>query len=116
MNHLGECERRILVPVKTRETEGGGHAHLFTRDIMSAINAARANSPSDFVVAVIVAANWAMREADTVRASVDYAAVFDLSPNDFQVFDAEQQQSLSAFVAAILDGKIEPKGLVLRNS
>ncbi|MGI4788367.1 MAG: hypothetical protein ACRYFS_05900, partial [Janthinobacterium lividum] len=31
--------RDILVPVKTRETEGGGHSHLFTRDIMSAINA-----------------------------------------------------------------------------
>ncbi len=31
---------KILMPVKTRETMGGGHALLFTRDIHKAINAA----------------------------------------------------------------------------
>lgn len=29
----------ILIPVKTRETMGGGHALLFTRDIHKAISA-----------------------------------------------------------------------------
>lgn len=101
--------RDVLVPVKTRETEGGGHSHLFTRDIMSAINAVRADRPDSFVVAVIVARNWALREANKVRAKVDHAAIFDLSPNAFQIFDEDQQESLNGFIAEVLDGKIEPK-------
>jgi len=105
----GEQETHILVPVKTRETEGGGHSHLFTRDIMSAINAARADKPESFVVAVIVARNWASREAETVRQKVDHAAIFDLSPTQFQVFDEDQQKSLSLFVAQVLGGLVKPK-------
>jgi len=101
--------RRVLVPVKTRETEGGGHSHLFTRDIISAINAARSESPNDFIVAVIVARNWSGREADNVRERVDYAALFDLSPNEFHIFDPGQQQSLNAFIASILTGQIKPR-------
>lgn len=101
--------RNILIPVKTRETEGGGHSHLFTRDIMSAINAVRINQPDNFVVAVIVAKNWSIREATTVRERVDYAAIFDLSPNQFQIFDDKQQASLNSFIAQVLNGQIEPK-------
>jgi hypothetical protein len=33
----------ILLPVKTRETMGGGHALLFTRDIFKAISVAKEN-------------------------------------------------------------------------
>lgn len=103
--------RRVLVPVKTRETEGGGHAHLFTRDITSAINAVRVNSPNDFVVAVIVAHNWSHREADSVRQRVDHAAIFALSPNEFQTFDQHEQQSLNAFIADVLANHVAPKML-----
>src|SRR5207249_10281682 len=85
---------RILVPIKTRETEGRGHAHLFTRDITSAINAARFDNQEDFVIAVIVAKNWSEREADSIRALVDHAAIFDLSPNDFTAFSTEEQKGL----------------------
>jgi hypothetical protein len=105
----GNVVRRIVVPVKTRETEGGGHAHLFTRDIISAINAVRAHSPGDFVVAVIVARNWSSREAEGVRQRVDHAANFDLSPNTFQTFDEDEQQSLNAFIADVLAGRVVPK-------
>jgi hypothetical protein len=105
----GNITRRILVAVKTRETEGGGHAHLFTRDITSAIQAVRTHSPNDFVVAVIVARNWSNREAESVRQSVDHAVVFDLSPNEFQTFDANEQQSLNAFVADVLAGRCAPR-------
>ena len=99
----------ILVPVKTRETEGGGHSHLFTRDIMSAINAAREGQPNSFVVAVIVARNWAASESNTVREKVDFAAIFDLSPNQFQIFDDAHQIALNLFIADVLSGKINPK-------
>jgi hypothetical protein len=101
-----QCVRRILVPIKTRETEGGGHAHLFTRDIMSAINAARLDNETDYVVAVIVARNWSSREADTIRERVDHAAIFDLSPNDFILFSDEEQEKLNVFINSILRDEV----------
>ena len=33
----GDEAINLLIPVKTRETEGGGHAHIFSRDILAAI-------------------------------------------------------------------------------
>lgn len=79
----GNRVRRILVPIKTRETEGGGHAHLFTRDIKSAMNAAKFDNANDFLIAVIVAKNWSEREKGNIRNLVDHVAIFDLSPNEF---------------------------------
>jgi hypothetical protein len=49
-------KRTILVPVKTRETMGGGHAHLFTRDIFKAISVAHENGYE--CVPVIIAESW----------------------------------------------------------
>jgi len=95
---------RILVPVKTRETEGGGHAHLFTRDIRSAISTARFDNPDDYIIAVIVAKNWSDREADVIRGMVDYAAIFDLSPNDFSGFNHDEQVKLNDFISSVLSG------------
>lgn len=46
----------ILIPVKTRETMGGGHALLFTRDIHKAIDSA---SKAGYVcIPVIIAESW----------------------------------------------------------
>jgi hypothetical protein len=95
---------RILVPVKTRETEGGGHAHLFTRDITSAINTARFDNPDDYIIAVVVAKNWSDREADVIRSMVDHAAIFDLSPNDFSEFNHDEQVKLNNFISSVLSG------------
>jgi protein subunit release factor A len=47
----------ILIPVKTRETEGGGHSHLFTRDIMSPINDMKNEMKNPHLVVVIIAEN-----------------------------------------------------------
>jgi hypothetical protein len=105
----GERVRRILVPIKTRETEGGGHAHLFTRDIKSALNAAKFDNADDFLIAVIVAKNWSEREKETIRTLVDHAAIFDLSPNEFSEFSHDEQSRLNAFIAALLRGQISPK-------
>jgi hypothetical protein len=48
--------RTILVPVKTRETMGGSHANLFTRDIFKAISVAHENGYE--CVPVIIAESW----------------------------------------------------------
>lgn len=93
---------RILVPIKTRETEGGGHSHLFSRDITSAIDAARQDNAGDYLVAIIVAKNWSDREAQAIREKVDHLALFDLSPNDFGSFDEEEQRRLNDFIATVL--------------
>jgi hypothetical protein len=105
----GKCVRRILVPIKTRETEGGGHAHLFTRDIKSAMNAAKLSNANDFLIAVIVAQNWSVREADSIRKLVDHVAIFTMSPNEFTEFGSEEQDKLNAFIASLLRGKVSPK-------
>ena len=105
----GKCSRRILVPIKTRETEGGGHAHLFTRDIKSALNAAKYDNANDFLIAVIVAKNWSEREKENIRNLVDHAAIFDLSPNDFTEFSSDEQSKLNSFIASLLKGQISPK-------
>lgn len=46
----------ILIPVKTRETMGGGHALLFTRDIHKAITVA--NKSGYKCIPVIIAESW----------------------------------------------------------
>ncbi len=108
----GESVQKILIPIKTRETEGGGHAHLFTRDIKSAMNTAKNANPDDYLIAVIVAKNWSEREKDNIRKMVDHAAIFDLSPNEFSEFSDEEQVKLDVFIASLLSGKITPKPLL----
>ena len=46
----------LLMPVKTRETMGGGHANLFTRDIFKSISVARAHGYE--CIPVIIAESW----------------------------------------------------------
>jgi hypothetical protein len=47
---------KILIPVKTRETMGGGHANLFTRDIFKSISVAQENGFS--CIPVVIAESW----------------------------------------------------------
>lgn len=106
----GDCIRRVLVPIKTRETEGGGHAHLFTRDIRAAINAVRHDNVDDYLVVIIAAKNWSRREADLLRRQVDHVAHFDLSPSEWSRFDDDEQERLNSFIASVLNGSVLPKG------
>jgi hypothetical protein len=48
--------QKILMPVKTRETMGGGHALLFTRDIHKAIAVAEENGFN--CIPVVIAESW----------------------------------------------------------
>jgi hypothetical protein len=47
---------RILLPVKTRETMGGGHALLFTRDIHKSITVAKDNGFA--CIPIVIAESW----------------------------------------------------------
>ncbi|HQO79065.1 MAG TPA: hypothetical protein PLG17_11215 [Thermodesulfobacteriota bacterium] len=47
---------KILIPVKTRETMGGGHANLFTRDIHKSISVAKKNGYS--CIPIVIAESW----------------------------------------------------------
>ena len=105
----GQPTQRILIPIKTRETEGGGHAHLFTRDIKSAMNTAKFDNANDFLIVVIVARNWSEREKENIRKIVDHAVIFDLSPNEFVEFSDDEQERLNVFVESLLNGKTTPK-------
>lgn len=47
---------KVLMPVKTRETMGGGHALLFTRDIHKSISVAHQNGFN--CIPVVIAESW----------------------------------------------------------
>ncbi len=105
----GQRLRRILIPIKTRETEGGGHSHLFSRDILSAINAVRFDSDNDFLMGVIIARNWSRREAENLLERVDHLVVIDVSPTAFSNLDNHEQRRLNEFITSVLEAKIFPK-------
>lgn len=95
---------QILMPIKTRETEGGGHAHIFSRDVLSAVRVLKEVSPGCRVVIVIVAANWSVTEIDNLDVHIDLIFHFDMSPYHFQGFDDESQIRLNRFVKDVLEG------------
>jgi hypothetical protein len=109
LDDTGESRRRILVPIKTRETEGGGHAHLFTRDMRAAINTARLKAPQDYIFVIIVASNWSEREAAGLSEQTDHLVHLKVSPNTLLRFDEPIQQTLNDVVKQILDGQLLPK-------
>lgn len=47
---------KILIPVKTRETMGDGHANLFTRDIFKSVSVAQESGYS--CIPVVIAESW----------------------------------------------------------
>lgn len=47
---------KILIPVKTRETMGGGHANLFTRDIFKSVGVAQDNGY--LCIPIVIAESW----------------------------------------------------------
>ena len=109
LNDTGKTLHRILIPIKTRETEGGGHSHLFSRDVKSAISVAKTHSSKDYLVIVIIAKNWSLREIDELREKVDLIIALDINPSEFTQFDEENQTQFNNFVASILEKKVLPK-------
>ena len=67
---------KILMPVKTRETMGGGHALLFTRDIHKSISVARANGYE--CLPIIIAESWS---GDLSSLPCKFCIHIPLNPN-----------------------------------
>jgi len=92
----------ILIPVKTRETEGGGHSHLFTRDIISAITDIKKEVENSHIIVVIIAENWSPEELNTIDVIAEFIFHFNMNPNKFTGFDDESQQKLNKYIDRLL--------------
>jgi hypothetical protein len=93
----------LLIPIKTRETEGGGHAHIFTRDIIAAIQELKENSNIYYIMVVIIAQNWSASELGNINDRIDLIFHFNMSPNKFQGFDERTQIGLNKYIEGILN-------------
>ena len=107
VNFLGKDSgnnKELFIPVKSRETQGGGHAHLFSRDITTAIRNIKHEKPDSLVAVVIIAQNWDINEINSITDIVDLVFHFDMNPNEFQLFDKEAQLELNKFIGGVLRG------------
>lgn len=89
---------QILIPVKTRETMGGGHALLFTRDIHKSIAAAQ--SAGFDCLPIIIAESWTgdltgLACADNIYINKNPNQVLEVEP----ILVAELQKRLPIFQA-----------------
>ncbi len=93
----------ILMPIKTRETEGGGHAHIFTRDLIAAVRELKEDESRYHMIAVIIALNWSVSELGNIGDQIDRVFYFDMNPNKFLGFNEDTQVALNKYVQEILD-------------
>ena len=98
-----ECSKieSILIPVKTRETEGGGQSHLFTRDIITAITDIKKKIENPHILVVIIAEDWSPTELHTINNLIDMVFYFNMNPYNFAGFDNEAQIKLNKYVEAL---------------
>lgn len=74
--------KKILMPVKTRETMGGGHALLFTRDIYKSISLAQVAGHK--CIPVVIAESWG-GDIDALKATS--SIVIARNPNQIDVIE-----------------------------
>ncbi|WP_204104842.1 MULTISPECIES: hypothetical protein [Spirulina sp. CCY15215] len=99
----GKANEILLIPIKTRETEGGGHAHIFTRDLIAAIDELQEDANIYYIMAVIIAQNWSASELGNINNRIDLIFHFNMSPNKFQGFDEKTQIDLNKYIEGILN-------------
>ncbi|CAD5963603.1 NheIR [Planktothrix tepida] len=95
----------LLIPVKTRETEGGGHSHLFTRDLITAISELKNANTNSRIVVIIIAENWSASEIVTITNQIDIIFHFNMNPNKFVGFDEKSQVKFNKYLEKILEGE-----------
>lgn len=96
----------LLIPVKTRETEGGGHSHIFSRDILSAISDTKKELENYHIAVIIVAENWSISEIANITNEIDQIFHFNMSPNRFHGFDDDSQIELNKYIESVLKGNL----------
>lgn len=84
----------ILIPVKTRETMGGGHALLFTRDIHKAISAAREANMD--CIPIVIAESWA---GDLQSLGCEHYIYIDTNPNQILLVEPKLRNELEKLMA-----------------
>lgn len=90
---------KILMPVKTRETMGGGHALLFTRDIHKSISVAHENGFT--CIPVVIAESWTGNLDDL---KCEHYIYIQTNPNQIDAINpmlAEKLQELLPIFSAL---------------
>ena len=95
--------RLLILPVKTRETQGGGHAHLFSRDIEQANLEILAAYPDSSIAFVIIAQSWSLAEIRHLGDTYEHVFYFDTNPNIFKGFDDSSQIEMNKLVERLLE-------------
>ncbi|VAK42459.1 hypothetical protein [Enterobacter hormaechei] len=90
---ISSPKEKILMPVKTRETMGGGHALLFTRDIHKSISVAHENGYN--CIPVVIAESWA---GDLNKLPCENHIYIPLNPNQVEKLTPILQQKLESMV------------------
>lgn len=83
----------VLIPVKTRETMGGGHALLFTRDIHKAISVA--NEAGYKCIPVIIAESWT---GDLTTLNCQEFVYINKNPNQINEVEPLLNQQLELLI------------------
>ena len=86
--------KKILMPVKTRETMGGGHALLFTRDIHKSISVA--HDKGFTCIPVVIAESWAGSLDDLPSEQYIYIPV---NPNQVEKINLILKKELEDIVS-----------------
>lgn len=101
----GFPDKHIYFPVKTRETQGGGHAHLFSRDLIVAISDIKKHEPDCFISPFIVAENWNVKDFDEISEMIQKIFYFNTNPNEFESLADSEQIEINRFIAGILSNE-----------
>ena len=89
------AQNTLLIPVKTRETMGGGYALLFTRDIYKSIFVA--TEAGYACVPIVIAESWT---GDLDALSSALSIHIQANPNQIVEIETELVQEMQRFAAA----------------
>ena len=92
-------DRTLLLPVKTRETMGGGHALLFTRDIYKSILVATEQGHA--CVPIVIAESWT---GDLEDLSSELYIYIQANPNQVALIEPLLAQKLEEELLPLLEG------------
>lgn len=87
---------KVLIPVKTRETMGGGHALLFTRDIFKSIQVAQRAGHE--CIPIVIAESWGGKLGDL---ECNFAVHIQRNPNQIDKILPELQAQLKSVAKAV---------------